>query len=222
MNGGGRIDRFSQFDSRAYPGSVILAAGDAKERRITRTYHPSMNVLLSRTEASLIGGLEETIFDYDASGDGTTPNQNPPRLRYQLIEKGTTRNRQGAAVAYRYMTSFTCNARGEVTPKDGPPPGTSDLVHFAYAATTGNLLTITFPSIGTMQLSEYDAAGFPGLKTDGNGGADRFTHDARGIEDPFEYQGGGWEGGQSVRYIPPHPDPLPRRGEGAGAGPSRR
>ena len=124
-----------------------------------------MNVLLSRTEASLIGGLKETIFDYDASGDGTTPNQNPTRLRYRVIEKGATRNRQGAAVSYRYMTSCTYNARGQVTSKDGPLPGTSDLVQFGYAATSGNLLTITFPLIGPMQFSEYDAAGFPELKT---------------------------------------------------------
>ena len=158
----------------------ILHYGDTKERRIACTYHPAMNVLLSRTEASLIGGTKQTIFDYDASGDGTTPNQNPTRLRYRVIEKGATRNRQGAAVSYRYMTSRTYNAKGQVTSKDGPLPGTSDLVQFSYAATTGNLLTITFPSIGPMQFSEYDAAGFPGLKTDVNGRADRFARDARG------------------------------------------
>ena len=91
LNGGTWIDRFSQFDSRANPGSVILGAGDTKERRITNTYHPSMNVSLSRSEASLTAGTKQTIFDYDSSGDGTTPNQNPTRLCYRVIEKGSTR-----------------------------------------------------------------------------------------------------------------------------------
>jgi len=48
--GGGRIDLYQDYDDRGNPGTVILASGSADQRTIQYTYHPEMNVPLSRTE----------------------------------------------------------------------------------------------------------------------------------------------------------------------------
>lgn len=180
--GGGRIDRLSGFDSRGNPANVTLGAGDLNERRIAFTWHPSMNVPLSRSEPSVLleGGVKETIFDYDSSGDGSTPNQNPSNLCRRVIENGYTTDSQGTIVSYRYTTSYAYNAKGQVTSVDGPLSQSGDLVGFTCDSSTGNLQSIDYPLVGSVQFSLYSGAGLPGRKTDANGQTEQYAYDVRG------------------------------------------
>ena len=83
-------------------------------------------------------------------------------------------------IPYEYVTSYTYNSKGQVLSIDGPLAGNSDLTTFTYDATTGNVLTVTQPAIGTTTYSEYDAAGQVGRITDSNGNAVTYTYDGKG------------------------------------------
>jgi YD repeat-containing protein len=110
--GGGRIDLYQNYDERGNPGTVILAYGSAEERTLYYTYHPEMNVPLTRTEASVFGGGNKvTTWDYDNDYD-TIPNENPTGLLSRIIEQGYTKDINNTTQAYEYVTIFTYNAKG--------------------------------------------------------------------------------------------------------------
>jgi RHS repeat-associated protein len=123
--------------------------------------------------------LTPLIFDYDDDGDAV-PNESPTHLLYRVIEKGFTKNIAGTIVPYEYITAFTYNGKGQILSIDGPLPGNGDTTSFAYNATTGDILSITKPIIGSTNFSNYDAAGQVGQVTDVNGQSESFTYDGRG------------------------------------------
>jgi RHS repeat-associated protein len=62
---------------------------------------------------------------------------------------------------------------------DGPQPGSQDTTVYAYAPSSGDLLAVTRPLVGTISYSDYDGAGQVGRITDENGNATVFTYDGR-------------------------------------------
>ncbi|MEW6670775.1 MAG: RHS repeat-associated core domain-containing protein [Thermodesulfobacteriota bacterium] len=177
---GGRIDQYGDFDGRGNPRFVREAAGTSDEKTIFYTYHPDTDARLSRAEASLIGpGDRVTIWDYDSDGN-ETPNESPTRLVYRLIERGFTRDGAGVVVPYESITAYTYNSKGQVLSIDGPLSGSHDLVAFTYDASSGDLLAVTRPLVGTVTYAEYDGAGQAGRIVDENGRATMFTYDGKG------------------------------------------
>jgi RHS repeat-associated protein len=177
---GGTINRFQDYDERGNPGTLILAADTTIERVITASYHPSINVILSRTEASVLGaGNKVTTWDYDDDYDNT-PNESPTSLISRIVEQGYTRNLSGSIVPFEYITTITYNNKGQILTIDGPLSGTGDTTSFSYDVSTGDLLSVTRPLIGVTTFSNYDAAGRLGRVTDVNGQSKNFTYDGRG------------------------------------------
>ncbi|MBW2005045.1 MAG: RHS domain-containing protein [Deltaproteobacteria bacterium] len=177
---GGTINQYQNYDTKGNPGTIRLAYTTPEERTITFTYHPDMNVPLTRTEPSVLGsGNKETIWDYDNDYD-TIPNENPTALVCRIIEKGFTKDASNTIVSYEYITTFTYNSKGQVLSIDGPLPENGDTTFFTNDPTTGDLLSITRPLIGATSFSNYDAAGQVGLVTDVNNQSKSFTYDGRG------------------------------------------
>ena len=177
---GGTIHQYQNHDARGNPATVILAAGEPEERIITYTYHPEMNVPLTRSEPSVLGsGDKITIWDYDDDYD-TTANENPTNLPARVIEQGFTKDGTGATIPYEYVTTLTYNTNGQLLTVDGPLAGTADTTQFGYAAATGNLLSITRPLVGSTSFANYDAAGQVGRVTDVNNQSEAISYDGRG------------------------------------------
>jgi len=177
---GGTINQYQNYDERGNPGTVKLAVSTPGERVITYTYHPDMNVPLTRTETSVLGGGNKmTIWDYDNDYDETA-NEDPNRLLSRIIEQGFTKDASGTNIPYEYVTTFTYNTKGQVLSIDGPKPGTDDTTSFAYNGQTGDLLAITRPLIGNTNFSDYDNAGYLGRIEDVNGQEKTFSYDGRG------------------------------------------
>ena len=177
---GERIDLYQNYDERGNPGTVILASGSADQRTIQYTYHPQMNVPLTRTETSVLGGGNKvTIWDYDSDYDATA-NESPTRLLSRIVEQGYTKDINNTTQAFEYVTIFTYNAKGQVLSIDGPRSGDGDKTDFTYNATTGNLESVIQPHIGSTTFTGYDNAGRPGTITDVNNLAKGFTYDGRG------------------------------------------
>ncbi len=177
---GGTINRYQDYDDRGNPGTVRLASGTPEQRIITYTFHPEINVPLTRTEVSVLGGGNKvTIWDYDTDYN-TTPNENPAALLSRIVEQGFTKNSAGGVISYEHVTTLTYNAKGQVISIDGPKPGNTDITNFSYDGTTGNLLSLTRPLIGSTTFSGYDASGKVGLITDVNGQSKGFSYDGRG------------------------------------------
>ncbi|MCP3878385.1 MAG: RHS repeat protein, partial [Sulfitobacter sp.] len=179
------IHRFEDFDARGNPGTVIQAWNTPDERIVTFTYHPTLNTVLTRSEASVLdpGQLKETVYDYDnpaATGDDPgIYNQNPGHLLRRIIEKGYTRS-DGSLQPYTYISTFTYNARGQVLTVDGPLDGPEDTTENTYDPITGDLTDLTRPLVGTTSYSNFDAAGRPATITDINGIESDITYDGRG------------------------------------------
>jgi YD repeat-containing protein len=179
--GGGTINQYQNFDVRGNPQTVILAAGTSDTRTIQYTYHPEMNTVLTRTEATVLGtGNKVTTWDYDNDGGAAPPNQNPTRLIYRIVEEGNTYDALEIVILYTYITKFTYNGKGQVGSIDGPRSGTADTTSFGYDPTTGDLLSIIRPLIGSTQFPDYDAAGQTRYVIDVNNQTIRFTYDGRG------------------------------------------
>ena len=176
----GLINQYDDFDSHGNARTEITGVGTADEKITTYTYHPYMDAKLSQSEPSILGqGDKITIWDYDDDGNDT-PNENPTRLLHRKIDKGFTKNASGAVVSYEYVTSYTYISKGQVLSIDGPQPGTQDAITYAYNETTGDLLSITSPLVGTTMYSDYDAAGNKGRVTDPNGNTQVYVYDGKG------------------------------------------
>ena len=174
------VTRYLDHDARGNPCRVIHAYGTANEKTVLYTYHPSMAVPLTRTEASVLGaGFKVTTWDYDADGN-STPNESPGSLLYRIVEEGATTNESGDVVAFEYVTAFSYNTWGQVVSVDGPRPGTGDSTAFTYDPASGDLVDIVRPLIGSTTLTAYDNAGRPGWVTDVNGQSRSFAYDGRG------------------------------------------
>ena len=177
---GGTVTMYLLYDERGNPGTMVFAYGTPEQREISYTYHPDMNAVLTRTEASVLGsGDKETVLDYDDDYDAI-PNESPTGLLSHIVEQGFTKDTSGAVVPYEYITTFTYNGKGQILSIDGPLPGNGDTTSFTYDPTTGDLLSITRPLIGTTGFSNYDAAGQVGQITDVNSRSKSFTYDGRG------------------------------------------
>ena len=178
--GGGSIHLFPEHDARGNPTLIVSAAGTPAERRVQYLFHPEMNSLLSRSEASVLGmGNKETVWDFDDDGDDIA-NEDPKRTIRRFIERGFTHDDNGAVVPYEYVTALTRNPVGQVTGIDGPGPGPGDWTTVAYDADTGDMTAIVYPLIGGTYFADYDAAGMPGTVTGVNGQSERYVYDGRG------------------------------------------
>ncbi|MBW2027984.1 MAG: RHS repeat protein [Deltaproteobacteria bacterium] len=187
----GAITRYGEYDSRGNPGSVILAWGTSLERVVSYTYHPEMNVPLSRTEASVLGeGQKVTIWDYDRDGNDI-PNEAPSRLLSRIVEKGSTGDSAGGVVPYEYVTRFSYNLKGQVISIDGPLEGPGDTILFSYDDVTGDLLSITQPLVGSTLFSAYDPEGRVGEVKDVNAQSRSFTYDHLGRVTSISYTADG-------------------------------
>jgi YD repeat-containing protein len=177
---GGAIYQYQDYDDRGNPGTVRLAVGAPEEKVITHTFHPEMNVRLSSTEVSVLGGSNKvTIWDYDNDYDAI-PNESPTRLLSRIVEQGLTKNLSGDVISYEYITTFTYNSKGQILTIDGPLAGSNDMSTFAYDTVTGDLNSLTRPLIGTITFSNHDPAGQLGRVTDVNGQSKSFSCDGRG------------------------------------------
>jgi RHS repeat-associated protein len=176
----GTIHRFQDFDAAGNPGTVRMAAGTPDERTLSFTWHPRFNAPLTRREPSVLGGGEKaTLWDYDDDGNAI-PNEAPTAKPYRVIEKGFTRDVTGTVQAYEYITAMTYNDRGQLTAVDGPLAGTGDTTLLNYHTTTGDLVSIDRPLVGTTVFSDHDAAGRFRVITDVNGRASEISYDALG------------------------------------------
>ena len=176
----GRIDQFDDFDARGNARLVRQAAGTAGERTVLYTFHPETGARLTRSEPSLLGpGSRLTVWDYDDDGN-TVANEAPTRLLRRKVEQGWTRDATGVNKAYAYETTYTYNAKGQVTSVDGPRAGTDDTVSFQYDAVSADLSYMILPLVGTTSYTEYDAAGQAGRVTDPDNHAVVYTYDGRG------------------------------------------
>jgi hypothetical protein len=161
----GTLSHYQNYDKRGNPQTVKYKGSARQMRTVTYTYHPWMNVPLTRTEQGVLGsGYKVTTWDYDAD-DNHRPNENPTELLYRLVEEGFTRNRIGNVVAYQYVTSVGYNDRGQLSFVNGPLPGDEDVTEFGYDADSGDLLAIVQPLIGATTFSAYDDAGQPACPT---------------------------------------------------------
>ncbi|MBU0910516.1 MAG: DUF2778 domain-containing protein [Proteobacteria bacterium] len=176
----GTINKYLNYDERGNPGAVILASGTTEERTITYTYHSTLNQPLTRSEASVLstGNNKVTIWDFDNDGNAVA-NEAPTRLVYRQLEQGFTTDSQGAVVPNEYIITYQYNAHGQVLSINGPLPGTQDLTSFAYDPTTGDLTSMTLPTVGATSLQNYDGAGNPGQITDYNSQITTLTYDGR-------------------------------------------
>ncbi|UCH20978.1 MAG: RHS repeat protein [Deltaproteobacteria bacterium] len=176
----GIIHLYLDHDAHGNPGTLILAAGTSQQRVIYLTYHPELNVPLTRSEVSVLGsGDKVTFWDYD-NDYNAVPNEDPTGLISRIIEQGFTRDAGGAVIPYEYVTTVTYNPKGQVLTIDGPLAGTDDTIYFTYDDDSGDLLSITRPLIGSIVFSDYNTAGWVGRITDVNGQSELFTHDAKG------------------------------------------
>ena len=109
----GRINQYQGYDDRGNPGTVKLAVGTPEERIITYTYHPDLNVPLTRTEASVLqaGGNKVTVWDYDDDYN-TVSNENPTNTLSRIVEQGYTKDVSGATVPYEYVTTIDIQWQG--------------------------------------------------------------------------------------------------------------
>ena len=174
------IQRFEDHDARGNPQTIRYASGTVDERTIQMTYHPTLNRVLYRTEASALDPqqFKETIFDYDAEDNGI-PNENPGTLLYRIIHKGLTRQND-TLVNYTHATAMTYNSKGQITRIDGPMEGTGDVTIYNYDPDHSNLTSIEFPLIGTVTYAGHDAAGRPTEITDVNDVTTTLVYDSRG------------------------------------------
>jgi YD repeat-containing protein len=176
------VNQYQNYDSKGNPETSILASGETEQRTITWTYHPDINMPLTRTEPSVLGdGDKVTIWDYDDDHDAA-PNENPTGLITRIVQQGYTKNTSGQTVSYENVTTFVYNEYGQILTIDGPRTDISDVTSFEYDSTTGNLNTITHALIGdtTLPQSDYNAAGLAGKIIDVNGQSTRFTYDGKG------------------------------------------
>jgi YD repeat-containing protein len=175
----GAINQYDDFDTRDNAQTMIFSFGTPEERVITYTYHPDMDMPLTRSEASVLSeGQQDTVWDYDCDYDDV-PNENPTRLVSRRIERGFTRDAGGAVVPYEHITTYHYNDKGALISLDGPLSGSQDTTTYTYDQATGDLLTVTLPGGLTTTYSDYDAAGNPGRITDPNGVETTYTYDGR-------------------------------------------
>ena len=176
----GLINQYDDFDIRGNAQTVRLGFGTPDEKRISRTFHPEMDVKLSQSESSVLGsGSKHTIWDYD--DDGTDiPNESPTRLLGRKIDQGYSADPSGNVIPYEYITTYTYNDKGQVTVIDGLQPGSGDTTSFTYDPVSGDLLAVTRPVVGATTYSDYNGAGQVGRVTDENGNVTTYTYDGRG------------------------------------------
>ncbi|MBU1640984.1 MAG: RHS domain-containing protein [Proteobacteria bacterium] len=175
----GRIIQYFDYDAKGNPGMVIKNVGTTDERTHYYTYHPETGAKITASTMSLLtGDYKTTTWDYDNDGN-TIANENPTRLLYRKIDKGYTLDSAKQVVAYEHITAYTYNAKGQVTSVNGPLAGDLDLTTLAYNATTGNLLSVTSPLVGTTTYGNYDAARNAQLITDPNGIQTTLVYDGK-------------------------------------------
>ena len=183
----GRIDQYQDYDSNNNPGIWIISAGTDEEKKITTVWHPALSAPLSRTQRSLLADddnpdrVRVMIWDYDdpsTDGDTDTPNENPSNLIHRMILQGFTLNDSNSVIELEQITTYTYNDKGQVLSVNGPLDGEEDTISFTYDLSTGDLLTMTRPLIGTI-IFTYDTAGNMLTITDENGIQTSVTYDGR-------------------------------------------
>jgi YD repeat-containing protein len=186
-DGNNIITQYTNYDSWGNAQTVTEAVGTSEQRVTTSTYDPNLNVLLSTTVPSVLGGgNEQTIYDYDDDGNAT-PNENPTPFLHRLIEKGYTRDLNGAIVEKEYITTYAYNTNSQIATINGPRTDVTDVTTYTYYADDpgqGNnrarLYQVTLPESQTTTYADYDAYGRVGSITDPNGLITLYAYDFKG------------------------------------------
>jgi RHS repeat-associated protein len=180
QDAGGIIHKYQDHDSRGNAQRIILAFGTVQQQEISFSYHPRLNVPMSRTQKSVLGsGNKVTTFDYDDDNGDGQPNENPTNLVYGIIETGFTKDETDTTVEYEYISAFSYNTLGQLESSDGPRLNVNDVTSFYYYA-NGDLDYIDRPLIGATGFDNYDSAGQVGTVIDVNGKWTHFDYDGRG------------------------------------------
>ena len=143
------------------------AQGTSIEKTITYTYDPNFSRVLTETIKSVVDTAQNKVITntYDTNGNLLTTTE------VGLLGNGTT---------FSYTTTYTYDTNGRITSIDGPRTDVSDITTYSYDTTTGNLLSVTQPIIGTTTYSNHDQLGNPQTITDPNGNATTYTYDTNG------------------------------------------
>ncbi len=156
------------YDAKGNMLSKTEAQGTAVEKNTTYTYDPVYSLVTTETVSSVVNPTLVSVVTN--SYDDTNGN-----LLFRE-ESGYL----GDGTAYSYMTAYTYDANGKLTGIDGPRPGDADKIVYAYDLTTGFLLSMTQPIIGTTTYADHDSLGNPRTVIDPNGNSIIYTYDETG------------------------------------------
>jgi hypothetical protein len=82
LDAGGSIHKYQDHDAAGNAQRIILAFGTAQQQEISFSYHPRLNVPMSRTQASVLGGGNKvTTFDYDDDNGWCIGSSKPDLLK---------------------------------------------------------------------------------------------------------------------------------------------
>jgi hypothetical protein len=113
QDAGGAIHKYQDHDGAGNPQTVILAFGTAQQQEMSFSYHPRLNVPISRTRKSVLeAGNRVTTWDHDDDNGYGQPNENPTNLVYRIIEAGFTKDLTDTTVKYEYITAFSYPGTG--------------------------------------------------------------------------------------------------------------
>ncbi len=156
------------YDARGNVLAKTYAQGSSIEKTTTYTYHPVFNGVLTETVASVVNPAQNRVITniYDETNGNLLTT----------IETGLL----GDGTPYSYTTTYTYGASGKLASIDGPRTDVQDVTSYIYDPTTGFLLSMTLPIIGTTTYSNHDALGNPQTVTDPNGNSTIYTYDTTG------------------------------------------
>jgi YD repeat-containing protein len=155
--------RFSYDLARNLETSRTEAFGTPVARTIATTWHPTLRLPASITEAN-----RTTTFTHDASGNVLTRTVTDTSVVPNVVRTWT----------------YTYNGFGQVLTEDGPRTDVSDVTTYAYytcstGSECGELQTVTNALGHVTTYNTYNAHGQPTLITDANALQTSLAYDAR-------------------------------------------
>ncbi len=156
------------YDTKGNMLTKTEAQGTTIEKTTTYTYHPTFSKVLTETVKSVVDPAQNRIITntYDEANGN--------------LLSATETGLLGDGLPYSYTSTYAYDSNGKLTSIDGPRTDVSDITTFSYDTTTGYLLSMTQPLIGTTTYTDHDGLGNPRIVTDPNGNVTEYTYDALG------------------------------------------